>query len=138
MLILNLVLSSIFYIEEMLTIICNFSNGLYFVYLFIVSIVILILKHVLILEHVLNLSCYLTTLIFSYKTVRLHLSRIIFLFIQHSLLDSCAGNIRALNKLYNSTRYFCYHFQIKIAIEPEAFHYPSTTRQIKAISDTHV
>ena len=30
-LILNLVLSSIFYIEEMLTIIYNFSNGLYFV-----------------------------------------------------------------------------------------------------------
>ena len=36
-LILNLVLSSIFYIEEMLIIICNFSNGLYFVYLFVVD-----------------------------------------------------------------------------------------------------
>ena len=36
-LILNLVLSSIFYIEEMLTIICNSSNGLYFVYLFAVD-----------------------------------------------------------------------------------------------------
>ena len=45
------------------------------------------------------------------------------MFTQHSLLDSCAGNIRTLNKLYNSTRYFCYHFQIKIAIEPGAFHY---------------
>ena len=30
-------LSSIFYIEEMLTIICNSSNGLYFVYLFAVD-----------------------------------------------------------------------------------------------------
>ena len=30
-------LSSIFYIEEMLTIICNFSNGLYFVYLLAVD-----------------------------------------------------------------------------------------------------
>ena len=30
-------LSSVFYIEEMLTIICNSSNGLYFVYLFAVD-----------------------------------------------------------------------------------------------------
>ena len=30
-------LSSIFYIEEMLTIICNSSNGLYFVYLFAID-----------------------------------------------------------------------------------------------------
>ena len=36
---------------------------------------------------------------------------------------SCASNIRALTKLYNSTRYFCYNFQSKIAIEPGTFDY---------------
>ena len=45
------------------------------------------------------------------------------LFVEHSLLETCASNVKAQNKLYNSTRYFCYTFQIKIAIEPGAFHY---------------
>ena len=38
-------------------------------------------------------------------------------------METCASNIKAQNKLYNSTRCFCYTFQIKIAIEPGAFHY---------------
>ena len=63
-LILNLVLSPIFDIEEMLTIICNFSNGLYFVYLFVVDPSFHCnIDPEMILKHVLNLSCYLTTLI---------------------------------------------------------------------------
>ena len=50
------------------------------------------------------------------------------LFVEHSLLETCASNIKAQNKLYNSTRCFgfCYTFQIKIAIEPGAFHYTYT------------
>ena len=47
-------------------------------------------------------------------------------FEEHSHLETCASNIRALNKLYYSTRYFCYNFQSKIAIEPGAFHYSCT------------
>ena len=63
-LILNLVLSSIFCIEEMLTINYNLSNGLSLLCLFafdLVSIVNLILKHVL------NLSCLLNYIDLRYK-----------------------------------------------------------------------
>ena len=59
-------LSSIFYIEGMLTIICNSSNGFYFVYMFAVDYSFhcnLDFETCPDVEHVLNLSCYLTTLI---------------------------------------------------------------------------
>ena len=57
------------------------------------------------------------------ETVKLVYKQNDVLFVEHSLLDICASNIKAQNKLYNSTRCFCYTFQIKIAIELGAFHY---------------
>ena len=79
------------------------------------------------LENMSELFCILnymdTALIL--ETVKLVYKQNDVLFVEHSLLDICASNIKAQNKLYNSTRCFCYTFQIKIAIEPGAFHYIS-------------
>ena len=48
------------------------------------------------------------------------------LFVEQFTFGNLFSNIKAQNKLYNSTRCFCHTFQIKIAIEPGAFHYIPT------------
>ena len=93
----------------MLTIICNSSNGLYFVYLFAVDHSFhcnLDLETCPDLETCLELVFLPNYIDLSYKTVKTAFKQNYILFTQHFLLDPCAGNIRALNKLYNSTRYF--------------------------------
>ena len=59
------------------------------------------------------------------ETVKLAYKQNCILFIEHSLLDICANNIKAQNKLYKLYKIFwlLFPFQIKIAIEPGAFHY---------------
>ena len=47
------------------------------------------------------------------------------MFVEHFHLETCASNIKAQNKLYKLYKIFwlLFPFQIKIAIEPGAFHY---------------
>ena len=59
----------------------------------IVSIVILILKHVLICETCLELVLLPNYIDLSYKTVKTAFKQNYILFTQHSLLGPCAGNI---------------------------------------------
>ena len=59
------------------------------------------------------------------ETVKLVYKQNCILFVEHFHLETCASNIKAQNKLYKLYKIFwlLFTFQIKIAIEPGAFHY---------------
>ena len=69
------------------------------------------------------------------ETVKLVYNQNCILFVEHFHLETCASNIKAQNKLYKLYKIFwlLFTFQIKIAIEPGAFHYIIMKSQQKSL-----
>ena len=76
-------------------------------YLFVIKISLILVSIVkLVLKHALNLSVSYTTLILDTKQTCIQPEWYFVCWtLLNILLETCAGNIKALNKLYNSTKH---------------------------------